>query len=74
MRGLLDLGHTLQLEMVAEGIESEAQLGQLREQHCELGQGYLFSPPMPAEEAERLIGTMVAAATGPTSRHTSTMP
>ncbi|MGD9998642.1 MAG: putative bifunctional diguanylate cyclase/phosphodiesterase [Ilumatobacteraceae bacterium] len=60
MRGLLDLGHTLRLEMVAEGIESEAQLSQLREQRCELGQGYLFSPPMPAAEAERFLGTVVS--------------
>jgi predicted signal transduction protein with EAL and GGDEF domain len=45
VRGLLDLGRTLQLETVAEGIESDAQLGQLRDEHCELGQGYLFARP-----------------------------
>ena len=56
MRGLLDLGRTLQLETVAEGIESDAQLDQLRDQHCELGQGYLFSHPLPADEAERAAG------------------
>ncbi|MBI5090591.1 MAG: EAL domain-containing protein, partial [Actinobacteria bacterium] len=58
MRGLLDLGRTLQLEIVAEGIETDAQLGQLRDEHCELGQGYLFSPPMAADDAERLIGSL----------------
>ncbi|MET0909215.1 MAG: EAL domain-containing protein [Ilumatobacteraceae bacterium] len=55
MRGLLDLSKTLHLETVAEGIESAAQLEQLRDQHCQLGQGFLFSHPLPAEEAERLL-------------------
>ena len=61
VRGLLDLGRTLQLETVAEGIESDAQLGQLRDQHCELGQGYLFARPLPAHEAEQLLGVVTAA-------------
>jgi diguanylate cyclase (GGDEF)-like protein/PAS domain S-box-containing protein len=60
VRGLLDLGRTLQLETVAEGIESEAQLDQLRDQHCELGQGFLFARPMPADEAEKLLSAMTA--------------
>jgi diguanylate cyclase (GGDEF)-like protein len=60
VRGLLDLGRTLQLETVAEGIESDAQLGQLRDQHCELGQGYLFARPLPAEEAEVLLAEISA--------------
>jgi EAL domain-containing protein (putative c-di-GMP-specific phosphodiesterase class I) len=61
VRGLLDLGRTLQLETVAEGIESDAQLGQLRDQNCELGQGYLFARPLPADEAEQLLGVMTTA-------------
>jgi diguanylate cyclase (GGDEF)-like protein/PAS domain S-box-containing protein len=60
VRGLLDLGRTLQLETVAEGIESSAQLDQLRDQHCELGQGYLFARPLPADEAELLLESIVA--------------
>jgi EAL domain-containing protein (putative c-di-GMP-specific phosphodiesterase class I) len=61
VRGLLDLGRTLQLETVAEGIESHAQLDQLRDQHCPLGQGYLFARPLPAEEAEELLHLVGAA-------------
>jgi EAL domain-containing protein (putative c-di-GMP-specific phosphodiesterase class I) len=61
VRGLLDLGRTLQLETVAEGIESDTQLGQLRDQQCELGQGYLFARPLPAAEAEKLLGVMTTA-------------
>lgn len=62
MRGLLDLGRTLQLETVAEGIESNAQLDQLRDQHCQLGQGFLFARPLPADEAELLLDSIVTVA------------
>ena len=62
VRGLLDLGRTLRLETIAEGIESDTQLGQLRDQHCELGQGFLFARPMPADEAEQLLGMLASIA------------
>ncbi|HMJ78572.1 MAG TPA: EAL domain-containing protein, partial [Iamia sp.] len=55
VRGLLDLGRTLDLEIVAEGIERDVQRTWLRDQSCELGQGFLFSRPLPAAEAERLL-------------------
>ena len=58
VRGLLDLGRTLQLETVAEGIESGAQLAQLRDERCALGQGFLFARPLHAEDAERLLETL----------------
>jgi diguanylate cyclase (GGDEF)-like protein len=58
VRGLLELARTLGLETIAEGIETDAQLGQLRDQHCELGQGYLFARPLPLEQAEALLDTM----------------
>ena len=61
MRGLLDFSRTMQLETIAEGIESVAQLDQLRDQHCQLGQGYLFSRPLPADEAERLLDVATVA-------------
>jgi EAL domain-containing protein (putative c-di-GMP-specific phosphodiesterase class I) len=40
---------------VAEGIETQTQLDQLRELGCEYGQGYLFSPPVPGDKAEFLL-------------------
>ncbi|HEX7134127.1 MAG TPA: EAL domain-containing protein, partial [Iamia sp.] len=55
VRGLLDLGHTLDLEIVAEGIELDVQRTGLRDQSCGLGQGFLFSRPLPAADAERLL-------------------
>ncbi|MGH9273034.1 MAG: putative bifunctional diguanylate cyclase/phosphodiesterase, partial [Acidimicrobiales bacterium] len=55
VRGLIELGHTLDLELIAEGIEHHAQLVHLRHEHCHLGQGYLFAMPAPAAEAELLL-------------------
>jgi EAL domain-containing protein (putative c-di-GMP-specific phosphodiesterase class I) len=59
VRGLLDLARTLGLGTIAEGIETDAQLSQLRDEHCELGQGYLFARPLPFDEAETLLTTML---------------
>ena len=61
---VIDLARTLGLTVVAEGIESEAQLGRLRKLGCPLGQGFLFSRPVPAHELAARRGTTVAAADG----------
>ena len=45
------LGHVV----VAEGIECREQAAALRALGCELGQGFLFSRPVPAEEARELL-------------------
>jgi diguanylate cyclase (GGDEF)-like protein/PAS domain S-box-containing protein len=45
VRAILGLAHSLKLQVVAEGIETQAQLGQLRELDCDYGQGFLFAPP-----------------------------
>ena len=55
VRTVIALAKTLRLSVVAEGIETIHQLHQLRILGCEYGQGYLFSRPVPVEEAERLI-------------------
>jgi diguanylate cyclase (GGDEF)-like protein/PAS domain S-box-containing protein len=49
------LAHKLDLEVVAEGVETEAQLKFLLSIGCEKIQGYLISKPLPAEEAEAFI-------------------
>ena len=51
-RAIIDLGSNLGLQIVAEGIEGADQLVQLRRLGCPLGQGFLFSRPLPAAEAE----------------------
>src|SRR4029077_21127092 len=54
-QSIIELGQTLHLEIVAEGVEHPEQLGWLRSRNCDLGQGYLFSQPLPAEALEDLL-------------------
>jgi EAL domain-containing protein (putative c-di-GMP-specific phosphodiesterase class I) len=49
------LAHGLNLKVVAEGVETKEQLQLLRLLRCDEMQGYLFSPPLPSAEIERLI-------------------
>ncbi|RJG08667.1 EAL domain-containing protein [Pseudomonas cavernicola] len=51
------LGHTLGMDLIAEGVESEGQLAQLRGLGVEYGQGYYFSRPLDAAAAEQLIAS-----------------
>jgi diguanylate cyclase (GGDEF)-like protein len=53
----VELGHTLGLKVVAEGVETDAQLAQLRDLGFDGAQGYLFSEPMPEEGVYSLLGT-----------------
>ncbi len=55
VNAIIHLGHILQLEVIAEGVETEAQLEYLRTAGCDAAQGYLFSRPVPAEAFEELI-------------------
>lgn len=55
VRTVIALAKTLRLNVIAEGIETIHQLHQLCILGCEYGQGYLFSRPVPAEDAEKLI-------------------
>lgn len=52
---VIALGTSLQLEVVGEGIETESQLDFLRAEGCHLGQGYLYSRPLPADELLPLL-------------------
>jgi diguanylate cyclase (GGDEF)-like protein/PAS domain S-box-containing protein len=55
VRIIIDLCHTLGLEVLAEGIETSEQAALLKDMGCDLGQGYYFARPLPGEEfAERL--------------------
>jgi diguanylate cyclase (GGDEF)-like protein/PAS domain S-box-containing protein len=48
---ILDIGRTLRLQTVAEGVESHAQLDRLRALGCQVAQGYVFARPLPPEQA-----------------------
>jgi EAL domain-containing protein (putative c-di-GMP-specific phosphodiesterase class I) len=47
VRAIVDLAHTLEMEVVAEGIETPSQLGRLVALGCDYGQGYLIQRPEP---------------------------
>ncbi len=52
---MISLAHALNLQVVAEGVEEEAELKVLREQGCEFVQGYYFSKPLSVEEFTKSI-------------------
>jgi len=52
---LLQLAHQIDATCIAEGVETEAQRANLIGHRCTLAQGYLFSPPVPAADFERLV-------------------
>lgn len=49
------MAHSLNLSVLAEGVETEAQASFLRGRRCDAMQGFLFSPPLPAAEFEQLL-------------------
>jgi diguanylate cyclase (GGDEF)-like protein len=55
VRAIAQMGPSLNLHIVAEGIEAEAQREFLLEAGCEIGQGLLFSAPLDAEQAQALM-------------------
>jgi len=52
---MISMGKNLKQRVVAEGVETEAQLAFLRKLHCDEGQGFLFGRPLPAAEFARLL-------------------
>ena len=73
VRAIVDLGVTLGLQLVAEGVETREQAAALAELGCPFGQGYYFARPLPHTEALRLVAlpalpaprSLVTAAAGP---------
>jgi EAL domain-containing protein (putative c-di-GMP-specific phosphodiesterase class I) len=55
VEALLMIGRTLELTVVAEGVETEEQLEYVRARGCDLAQGFLLARPMPIEDAEAYI-------------------
>jgi diguanylate cyclase (GGDEF)-like protein len=55
IKAIMTLGKGFNLRVIAEGVETEAQKDCLRNFQCEEMQGYLSSPPLPAEEATKLL-------------------
>jgi EAL domain-containing protein (putative c-di-GMP-specific phosphodiesterase class I) len=61
VKTIIQMAHSMQLEVVAEGIESQEQLEFLRTHGCDIVQGHLFGDPMAADE---LLELLVADAEG----------
>ncbi|HEV2953476.1 MAG TPA: EAL domain-containing protein, partial [Candidatus Dormibacteraeota bacterium] len=55
LQAISDLGRTLDLEMVAEGIERPAQVEQLRKLNLTLGQGFFYAMPLASQGAKSLL-------------------
>jgi diguanylate cyclase (GGDEF)-like protein len=52
---IIQMAHQLQLQVIAEGVETQAELDFLSQHDCDLAQGYLFSPPVSAEAFTELL-------------------
>jgi diguanylate cyclase (GGDEF)-like protein/PAS domain S-box-containing protein len=55
---IISLAQALKLKVIAEGVETEQQAQLLRLLRCDQAQGYLFSPPLPAERIEALLSSV----------------
>jgi len=64
VRTIIEMGRSLGIEVIAEGVESQAQLEFLRDNHCNYGQGRLFGEPCTAED---LLALLARQAQGPAS-------
>ncbi len=61
-KSITNLAHDLGLNVVAEGIETASQLEKIREIGCDVGQGYLFSHPMPGPDCSQfLLSTLTSS-------------
>ncbi|MBW4030536.1 MAG: EAL domain-containing protein, partial [Acidobacteria bacterium] len=55
LEAIVTLGNKLNMTVLAEGIETPAQLDRLHHLDCELGQGFLWSPAVPVGEAQTML-------------------
>jgi diguanylate cyclase (GGDEF)-like protein len=55
VKAIVSLAHSLNMKVIAEGVETEEHYRMLSELNCEFGQGYWFAKPLSAEDAEQLL-------------------
>ena len=59
VEAIISLAHRLNMIVVAEGVETPEQYGILLEMNCQLGQGFLFSKPLPKKVVNELVDTIL---------------
>jgi diguanylate cyclase (GGDEF)-like protein/PAS domain S-box-containing protein len=64
---IISMGRSLNLRVVAEGVETEEELAFLQAHHCDEAQGYYFSRPVPAQQFAKLLGTQTVSEPAPKS-------
>jgi len=62
IKTIITLANVLNINVIAEGIETLAQFQQLQDMQCEMGQGYLFSRPVEASNATNIVAINYQAA------------
>ena len=64
VRAVIDLGHGLEMSIVAEGVETQEQLSFLADEGCDSVQGYFLGRPQPIGHYDALVGRNVATVGG----------
>jgi EAL domain-containing protein (putative c-di-GMP-specific phosphodiesterase class I) len=64
VEAIIGMARALSMDVIAEGVENEAQLSELRRLGCDYGQGHLFSRPLPPEKLPGLLGEGVPRYSG----------
>jgi diguanylate cyclase (GGDEF)-like protein len=73
VQSIVDLGHSLNLSVVAEGVEDQISWDRLRAMSCDIAQGYYLSKPVPASEVTRWLNERLRLDEGVTSTPPMTM-
>jgi EAL domain-containing protein (putative c-di-GMP-specific phosphodiesterase class I) len=68
---VVTLAQSLGLAVIAEGVETEAQRDILARHNCDAFQGYLFSPPLPADQFQEFIASRATAPANVATRATN---
>ena len=55
LKAIVEMAHTMNLKVVAEGVETEEQKERLKSMNCDIAQGYFYAKPTPAADYEKLF-------------------
>jgi EAL domain-containing protein (putative c-di-GMP-specific phosphodiesterase class I) len=61
IKAIINLAHSLDMKVLAEGVETEAQLKFLKQEGCDLAQGYLFCRPNEADKIKKILDKKVTS-------------